>query len=305
MIDKEQVLAVVKMKGLVVPSDLVKEFHADTFIMGAVLSDLVHDKKVGVTTVKMGGSPVYYAFENKEKLVDLYKYLHEKDKTTFQLLKEKKVLSDIDQTPLVRVSLRTIKDYSKPIEVTVASQTKLFWKWYLATEQDVQEGLRALFSQQPQQVVSTSLPQESPVPIPPIKQKRIVTVQKQIPLQQLSLAPSLPSSVSIPHDNSFAQQVALFFSQKQGVFVRFSIIKKGEIDCIVDVPATFGSVRYFCKAKNKKKCNEGEFATVFVAPQLEKLPALFLTTGYVSQKLLDKINFTYPNMKIITISEVK
>ena len=111
------------------------------------------------------------------------------------------------------------------------------------------------------------------------------------------------SSLVIPSDDAFAQQVAHFFTKKQGIFVRFSVIKKGEIECVVDVPGIFGTIRYFCKAKNKKKCTEGEFATAFVAAQLEKLPALFLSPADVSQKLLDKIQVTYPNMKAIKLSE--
>ncbi|MEK6920879.1 MAG: hypothetical protein AABX82_03270, partial [Nanoarchaeota archaeon] len=174
MIDKQQVLSVVRMKGLVVPADLVREFHADTFIMGAVLSDLVHDKTIGITTVKIGGSPVYYPVENKEKLVDLYKYLNEKDKSTYVLLRDTKILLDTEQSPLVRFSLRNIKDYAKPIEVTAAGETKLFWKWYLATEQEVQEGLRTLFSSQ-----------QTPVALAPVQQ--IIS-----PLQQPSVSKIIP-----------------------------------------------------------------------------------------------------------------
>jgi hypothetical protein len=304
MIDKQQVLSVVRMKGLVVPSDLVREFHADTFIMGAVLSDLVHDKTVAVTTVKIGGSPVYYAIENKEKLVDLYKYLNEKDKATYMLLCDKRVLLDAAQSPLVRVSLRNMKDYAKPIEVTAAGETKLFWKWYLATEQEVQDGLRTLFSQQ-QTPIAAAPVQAIVSPTQPVKKQRKPATLKEsstVKPQQLQLS---ASSLVIPLDDPFAQQVAQFFEQKKSTLIRFSVVKKGEIDCVVDVPGAFGAVRYLCKAKNKKKYTEGELATVFVAGQLEKLPVLFLTTGELSQKLFDRIQLTYPNMKVIQLSEAK
>jgi len=52
------------------------------------------------------------------------------------------VVLDTEQSPLLRVSLRTIKDYAKPIEVTANGQTYLFWKWYLATEDIVNELVR-------------------------------------------------------------------------------------------------------------------------------------------------------------------
>jgi hypothetical protein len=45
-------------------------------------------------------------------------------------LKEQKVLQDDLQDPLTRVSLRGIKDFSKPFETTVQGQKFLFWRFY-------------------------------------------------------------------------------------------------------------------------------------------------------------------------------
>ncbi len=325
MIDKNQVLEVVRTKGYVVPSDLTKQFHADTFVMGAVLSDLVHDKKLGVSSVKIGGSPAYYALEQKEKLQDLFKYLHEKDRGTFELLRQQKVILDTEQSPLFRVSLRTIKDYAKPIEVTANGQTYLFWKWYLATEQEINEGLRSHFSRlsvvAPVSPVPPSpvvLYQQSVVPLQPVVQVQSpqaspeLTVkksperkQKKISQQQpLIVVPqAAPPAVSIPTDDPFAQRVAAFFQTKNMQLLQFSVIKKGEIDCIVAVPSPVGSVQYYCKAKNKKKCSEGEIATAFVAGQMKKLPSLLLAPGEFPKKILLSIDTDYPNMKLLQMED--
>lgn len=307
MIDKEQVLQMVKMKGFVVPSDLVRQFHSDTFIMGAVLSDLVHDKKLGVSTVKIGGSPVYYPPESKEKLLDLVKYLNEKDKATFALLQKQKVLSDTEQTPLVRVSLRALKDYAKPIEVTANSQTKLFWKWYLATDEEVHNTLKTLLVQQSPQSLQSSAPSLQPQPAvekEKIKQKE--ERQAHLAKPPPSLAPEAPSlalPLSSPQQlptDPFTQKVINFFQQKGIVLIEAHLLKKGEVECLVDVPSPVGTIHYFCKAKQKKKCSEGDIATIFVAAQMKKLPALLLTTGEIPKKLGEKTAVEYPNMKILT-----
>ncbi len=330
MIDKNQVFELVQAKGYVVPSDLIRQFHVDTFIMGAVLSDLVHDKKLAVSTVKIGGSPVYYPPEQKQKLVELFRYLNEKDRGTFSLLQEQKVLLDEAQTPLLRVSLRTIKDYAKPIEVTANGVTHLFWKWYLATDEEVHGLLKNLLvplhavkSVQPiPPIISPPAPLVQAVsePIaPPLEKKKIKKsapkqelqkpeASKQETLQELAPASFLPStqpqqllSKQLPLDDPFAQDVAQFFAKKGMRLSDFTLLKKGEIDCLVEIPSPIGSILYFCKAKNKKKCSEGEVATAFVAAQLKKLPAMLLTPGELPKKVQQKVATEYPNMKILQL----
>jgi len=61
----------------------------------------------------------------------LNKYLNEKDQRAYETLKKEKVLKDVELAPLLRVSLRSIKDYAKAIEVNDNNQTHLFWVWYL------------------------------------------------------------------------------------------------------------------------------------------------------------------------------
>lgn len=290
MIDKEQVLQAVKMKGLVVPSDITREFHTDTFIIGAVLSDLVHDKKLLVSTVKKGGSPVYYSPEHKERLLDLYKYLNEKDRQTFEMLKKEKVVSDAEQIPLIRVSLRNLKDYAKPIEVTVNGKTSLFWKWYLATEQEIHELLHTHLSEQQIQPQQTVLQKA-------IEKQPLQQVEKQVH-PKIKEASKITKDIKEEHE-SFIEKVKDFFHQKEIVIMESTLIKKGEMEYLIKVPSAVGNIVYFCKAKQKKKCSEGDIATTFVAAQLKKLPALFLTTGEVPKKLLQKIPEEYPNMKII------
>lgn len=86
--------------------------------------------------------------------------------------------------------------------------------------------------------------------------------------------------------------------------LQFSVVKKGEIDCLVAVPSSVGSVHYYCKAKNKKKCSEGEIATAFVAGHMKKLPALLLTPGEIPKKVLQKAAQDYPNMKLLQMEDV-
>ncbi len=307
MIDKDKILQIVQVKGYVLPSDLTRQFHADTFIIGAVLSDLVREKKLHVSRVKVGRSPVYYSLNRRDMLQELYSYLNDKDKQVYNLLKQQTVLKDTDQSLLVRVSLKQMKDFAKPIEVTHGETTTLFYKWYLATDQEVHAVLSVLLSPKPDIYIEAPKQEQG---IQPIVEQVV-----EVPPQE-KLAPSLiPTETQhilddenlmsrlLQHDDSFAQEIAQYFQIHQINLVHFKHIKKGEFDCIVKVPSAVGDISYFCKAKKKKKCNEGDLATVFVAAQMKKLPTLFLTNGEFPKKLLQKLPLEYPNTKILVLEE--
>ncbi|MBT4823750.1 hypothetical protein HN695_06715 [Candidatus Woesearchaeota archaeon] len=131
MLDYNNILQFMRLKGPLVPKDLVKTLEKDTIIIGAALAELASKGKICITSVKMGGSPFYYLPEQTPKLQDLNKYLNEKDQRAYETLKKEKVLKDVELAPLLRVSLRSIKDYAKAIEVNDNNQTHLFWVWYL------------------------------------------------------------------------------------------------------------------------------------------------------------------------------
>ncbi|MBI4453427.1 hypothetical protein HY636_02180 [Candidatus Woesearchaeota archaeon] len=160
-IDKEKIIQFVRTKGPVIPKDLVKSFGSDTFMTGAALSELVANGKLLITTVKIGGSPFYYLPEQKTRLQELSKHLNEKDIKAYNLLKEKKVLKDNELTPLLRVSLRYIPDYARPLQVTVDNSTELFWGWYLlAQEECVALIQQHLMLKQPKDEIQKEIRQE-------------------------------------------------------------------------------------------------------------------------------------------------
>jgi hypothetical protein len=330
MIDKEEIFQVIKVKGYVIPSDLTRQFRLDTFMIGALLSDLVREKKLQISRVKIGSSPVYYILEQREKLQDLYSYLSEKDKQTYQLLKKELVLCDAEQTPLVRVSLRNIKDYAKPIEVTVAGQTQLFWKWYLTTDTEVHATIATLFNRKfPQHPQKTPEEKKIVLQAPSIEKQPVLLQEKQRePLRKQKLQKKQPSEKRIVQEpvpdavqhhlsfeehvvsrppvfesnDPFAHVVQDYFQTKQIQLVHLKTIKRGELECLVKVPSSLGAITYYCKAKKKKSCTEGDLATAFVAAQLRKLPALFLTTGQIPKKFTLQVVQDYPNLKIIQLS---
>ena len=366
MINRDQILTYVQQKGPVLPSQLVGVFKTNTILIGATLSELAHAKKLFISHAKIGSSPVYYTQDQRSKLGVLYKHLNEKDRKTYDLLSEGKVLRESDQTPLVRVSLRNIKDFSVPLEVVFNSQREMFWKWYLTSNEEasflikgilgiqekkkepvkevVKEPVKEVVNEtikkevkevvvkketpevapEPVKVVVPSVvvegtPEERIVPkinkevnvptVSPQKSIDVVTLQKKKEQQDRLEKPVVEKQTlldgkkdEIIVGDSFHDQISQFFSAKGIIVEEASVIRKGkDIEYIIDVPSPLGSVRYFCKAKSKKKVNDGDLSSIYLTAEMKKLPALFLTTGVLTKKAEAKLEESLKNMKVVVL----
>lgn len=320
MINNEDILKIVHLRGPIIPNELKKIIKAgDTILLGAMLSELAIEGKVKITNTKVGSSPAYYTPGTEPRLENLMKYLNEKDRKTAEYLRQKKVLKDSDQSPLVRVSLRNIKDYAKPLEVSIKGQREIYWKWYMTPVKEAQE-----------LILKQVKPEKKPLPKAPIKTE----IKKEKALQvheateskkdsgppktkslgakdeSLSISAKLKEQLKIkkslkPEEEKQEVQKELGITreeleQEKDVFFKkikeylynndidiidYKIIrKKSDIELSVAVPSRIGSQEYYCKAKSKKKINDGDLSSAYVSGQAKKLPVIFITTGELTKK---------------------
>lgn len=146
MDEREKAIQLIRMKGPVVPSSISADLGKDILFTSVILAELASAKRLKISNLKVGSSPLYYLPEQAERLEAFYRFLPEKDRNTFALLKEKKVLRDSEQSPLVRVSLRKIKDFAVPLEVTVNGKTEVFWKWHTLSDEETNARIRSIIS---------------------------------------------------------------------------------------------------------------------------------------------------------------
>ena len=255
---KEQVLEFVRNKGPSIPIDIKKELGSNTTLIGAMLSELASNNLIKVTSVKKGGSPFYYVKEQEEKLEELYEFLNEKDKKTCFLLKKEKILFDDTQSPLERVSLRQIKDFAKNLEINFYGEKRILWKYYLVSNLEVENLLKERFGKKNKDQ------KKKPTPLKKSKTKEETFI--------------------------FLEKIRSYFQSKNIEITSEEIIRaSSEIDFKVKIPTTIGSMEYYCKAKRKKKCNDGDLSTAYVKGLSMNLPVLFITTGNVTKKAKEMI----------------
>jgi hypothetical protein len=323
MIKKDTILKALEAKGPMIPVHLKREVAAsDTIILGAILSELVGEGKVKISSTKIGGSPAYYVPGTEARLVNLIKHLNEKDRRTVELLEQKKVLKDSEQTPLVRVSLRNIKDYAKPLEVNLKAGKELYWKWFIIPAEEAEQIIMKLEKlvkapelKKEEEVIAKPLPkavvEEKPVSVAPkpIEKKPVIAVPKERKEQKkpepvaVEVQKQLPKQAVILGDekNAFLKQIKEFFGKNEIVLLELKFAKKSEAEMIVSVPSRIGSQEYYCRAKSKKKLNDSDLSSAYIQGQATKLPVLLLITGELNKKAKEMLTKEFKGMLVKAI----
>jgi hypothetical protein len=132
-IPKSAVMDAIIKLGPSQPIDIRKELKmGDSYLIGALLSELVSERKLAISKTRRGGSPFYYDPTEPAKLEALIQWVNEKDKRTYALLKEHGILREDAQDPLVRFGLQHLPDFSFQTVIDGV----VYWRHFLLSEED-------------------------------------------------------------------------------------------------------------------------------------------------------------------------
>ncbi len=84
--------------------------------------------------------------------------------------------------------------------------------------------------------------------------------------------------------DDFSIVLAEYFKTRNIAANGQTVLKKGEIECIAEVPTPIGPVSFYCRAKQKEKITDADISSAVVQGQLRKLPVLFITAGQLNKK---------------------
>jgi len=255
---KEKILSIVRSEGPVLPVQISRRLDKDTIFAGAVLSELVNSKLIFISNAKVGGSPVYYVSGQESKLSMLYNHLPGKEKEAYELLRTRQILKDSECEPGIRVALRSIRDFAKPLDI----HNELYWRWYLINEEESSALLEKVLK-----------PQKSSLEKPKIEIKQPIIERK-------------PEKEFI--DNSedlFFKIVSNYFKIKNIEVLNINNIRKNrEVEGSIRVKSELGVLDFYFIAKNKKKINEADLSLANDKGRKHKMHVLFLTNGELSKK---------------------
>ncbi len=290
-IPREKVLAVIEKLGPVQPVDVRRELHeGDSMLIGAILSEMVANGMVAISKTKRGGSPFYYDPAKPQTLDLIAQFLGEKDRRTYDLLKEQGILREDSLEPLTRVSLGNIPDFSRRFTVALNGTDVAFWRHHLVPEEEART--RAQPSAPAAPVVTAVAPTEAEPP------KKAVRKRASVKRPRKSAASSAPTPAAqqatlAPTVDAFAERVKARFGS--GAVTELAVLKaESEATCVHTGPGPHGPIRTYVYACAKRLTEKAVLAQLLVA-RGRGMPLLVLSEDDLSKKLMELFDET-PNV---------
>ena len=289
-----KIFNILEEKGPSLPIQISKQIGMGSLFISAFLSELIDEKRIKVSDLKVGGSPLYFIEGQEEKLENFYKFLHPKEAEAFLLLKKKKVLKDSEQEPAIRVALRSIKDFS----VGFKKNNEIYWKSILIPEKEINKLLQKPVKQIKKQ---TTQPPIKPTPpkVQPTKQptKKTEKTEFQNPLAVLKkIKPKKQKQKS-----EFVQRIINLLNNKLQV-IEEKDYKAKEYNCLIKANSDLGPIIFLTQAKDKKSVSETDLKKLLSNAQSIPLPALFIYTGKLSKKAQEYGKKYLSILKILKVS---
>jgi len=279
MIDlRPKVLDYVMAYGPSLPVQVSKVINSSILFSSAVLSELVANRQVFMSNAKIGGSSLYYTKGQEAKLQRLREYLSDTPKKAYDFLKEKLLLRDKTLEPYQRVAFRELKDFAVPITVKYNNEEFLFWKWYLVTDEQVNEIIKKELGIKPEK-------QEVKKPAEEEKQLEKTKEEKQETLKE---KPARPKK----KDKEIKADIAMIYFQKNNINILNTeqTKKNKENSYFIELPSQIGNLPYLACFKDKKKISDEDLILAHHKGQHHGLPVLFLASGELTKAAEELLN---------------
>ena len=292
MDNRDKILEFIGKNGPILPIQISKLIGTDTILANAHLAELTATNKLKISTIKVGGSPLYY-LNGQESMLEKYAdNMNDKEKKAFDLLSQNKVLRDTEQEPVIRVALREIKDFAFLLNVNYNNNRELFWKWHLTSNEEAENLIKSKLK-----LIDKPIEKE-------IEKKPIEKTQKQEINEQQIEKPKDRKYNPKDREDDFLTVITKFFEKNKINVISSETIKKNlEIDFVVEIPSVVGNLQYYCKAKNKKKISDSDLSNAYVKGQLKRLPVIVISNGELSTKAQEMIGKELNNLIFLQISQ--
>jgi len=289
---RDRILEIIGVKGPVLPVHIAKEIGSNILMASAHLAELTASRKLKISTIKVGGSPLYYLPGQEATLQKYTENMNDKEKKAYDSLNNSKVLRDSEQEPVIRVALREIKDFAVPLNVNYNNSKEIFWKWYLTSNEEAEQLIKSKL-----EIIEKPIENR-------IEEKRAEKIEKAEPQQIESSKKEIKQKSKETRkyklrdkEDAFLKEMTKFFERNKISVISSETIKRNsEMDFIVEIPSVVGNLQYYCKAKNKKRISDSDLSNAYVKGQLKRLPVLFVSPGDLSAKAQEAIGKELSNL---------
>ena len=265
-VEKSRIVSLIGKSGPIVSNSIAKSLNLNSFLTAALLSELVKENKINASFLRVGGSALFYVSGQEGQLENFTRFLRQKEREAYELLKKEGVLNDKLLEPAIRVAIRDVKDFAIPLNVTKGSEELLFWKFRFFNETDakINDLLKDSKDERKEEDKNTA-------------QALHQAEQKEIPKEEAKGAKKRKSSV-------LADKVLEKWASENKVAIKELILAKGkDARAKVAIKSEIGEIDFLLVLKNKKSVSESDLAMAYQEGLNLKLPVILLTGGKLSK----------------------
>ncbi len=255
---KNLILQEIQKKGPSLPGNFTSFLGIDTILLGALFSELVRERRLKFTTLKIGSSPLYYLPEQESKLENFASSLKGKEKEAYELVKKKKVLRDSEQEPAIRVALRSVRDFAVPVKANLKDSEILFWRYFLLGKEETTQKITAMLKIKENKA-------EKPVKKEERKEKK--EEKQEVKKKERKIKEA---------DTAFRNEVIKFLYEHNIRLKDEILVKSKEFRGVIFVRTDLGEIDMLVIAKDKKRANKTDVMKALSMSQQEKMPVLLL-----------------------------
>ena len=271
---KDKIIMFLKINGPSLPVHLSGEIKSSILFTSAFLSELVSEKKVNMSNMRVGSSPVYFLPGQESRLERFSEHLRSKEKEAFALLKEKNFLVDSIQQPAIRVALRGMRDFALPFKV----QDSIVWRYFLVPESEYEA--KAVETRPEKPILAEIAEPKKEVIEKPVEPEKQLISQKKPKERRKTTRKSKPQQ-----KDKFFGKIKEFLTEKTIELKDIEGFTKNEIILrVVD-----GGQEKILVAYNKKKITDGDIIKAHKKASGKGLPYLILGLNEPPKKTSDLI----------------
>lgn len=295
---KRKILSHIERNGPSLPVAISREVGISSLFSSAFLSELLEDESIKISKMKVGGSPLYFLPQQHPMLENFSRYLPEKEKEALHLLKERKVLKDIEQEPAIRIALRSLKDFASPIVIEQNNAKEVYWRYVMTNENEAKQ----LISESIAEILQPARREiqiSQPVVLKHDSHVQVVPgIQKLVP--RLDIFNKEPVRTEKPvkaekiKKEKFSDEVKAFLEKRNMRILEIDKLDKKEVTAKIKL----GEKEVLLYAVDKKRVDESDLIKAHKKSQLMGISYFILTRGETTKKLKDAID-AYKNLERI------
>jgi len=290
---KEKIISILKMNGPSLPIHIAKAINQTTLFTSAFLSELLSDKKIKISNMRIGSSPVYFIQGQKSKLERFSEHLKSKEKEAFSLLKEKKFLKDSIQEPAIRVALREIKDFA----IAFKKENEIFWRYFIIPESEFKDEEKIKEQEQIKQEPEKEFVQEKKE----TPKQELNIFDKKIIKKAIVKKKPIKKKTTQKKNDKFFNKVKEFLAKKSIEILEIVSFSKNDISFLIKIHEQ----KKLLVAYNKKRIKEEDVTNAYKKAAELNLEYIILSFGEPLKKLNNFIEAIKKLSKIEKIEEKK